>query len=211
MVKPRSLWHNIVGTIILANGIMLRNPSRVGIYRLVMKTGSDNFRESSVQGVMKRLKAKGVEVIVYEPVLEEAEFFRSPVIKDLTEFKSRCDLIVANRMSDELLDVRDKVEQGKRHLLVPMIEGDAPVALDEFKRQRLLHHVLVVAGAVAVGESHLGRIGFTTQRAYLAQNRLEIALLVGYALMPSASRQRPRLATLASFSASALMLPLSDR
>jgi UDPglucose 6-dehydrogenase len=89
--------------------ILKRNPQVVGIYRLVMKAGSDNYRASSVQGIMKRLKAKGIEVIVYEPVLQEPDFFRSPVLHDLEEFKRRADVIVANRMSPDLSDVAEKV------------------------------------------------------------------------------------------------------
>ena len=93
----------------IANMILKRNPSVVGIYRLTMKTNSDNFRHSSIQGIMKRIKAKGIEVIVFEPTMKEDEFFHSKVIKDFDEFKERADVTVANRMDDRLEEVKDKV------------------------------------------------------------------------------------------------------
>lgn len=93
----------------ISNSIIARQPKVVGIYRLVMKFGSDNFRASAIQGIMKRIKAKGIEVVVYEPAITENEFYRSQVIKDLDQFKKQSDIILCNRMADELLDVSDKI------------------------------------------------------------------------------------------------------
>ncbi|MHB0819904.1 nucleotide sugar dehydrogenase [Stutzerimonas stutzeri] len=100
---------NITRKDFIAESIIQRNPRRVGVYRLVMKAGSDNFRMSAIQGIMKRIKAKGIEVVVYEPVLEEDSFFNSHVVRDLEEFKHMCDVVIANRLTDEITDIREKV------------------------------------------------------------------------------------------------------
>lgn len=93
----------------IAKMILDRKPNKVGIYRLTMKTNSDNFRHSAIQGIMKRIKAKGIEVVVYEPTMKESAFFRSKVTKDIESFKEECDVIIANRITEDLQDVKEKV------------------------------------------------------------------------------------------------------
>ncbi len=109
---------NIIGAIVeanntrkdhIANRIIEKDPDTVGVYRLTMKTNSDNFRDSAIQGIMKRLKAKGIEVVIYEPSMDEAEFYRSRVIKELKEFKAMAEVILANRLTEDLEDVKQKV------------------------------------------------------------------------------------------------------
>lgn len=111
---PQNLIHAIVEANttrkdFIADSIIKMSPKVVGIYRLIMKSGSDNFRASSIQGIMKRIKAKGIDVIVYEPSLKDAEFFHSRVVNDLRQFKDKADIIVANRVTEELRDVADKI------------------------------------------------------------------------------------------------------
>jgi UDPglucose 6-dehydrogenase len=118
LANYKDVPNSIIGAIVdanttrkdfIANSILAKKPKVVGVYRLIMKTGSDNFRASAVQGIMKRIKAKGIPVVVFEPELKEAKFYGSEVINDLAVFKNQCDVIISNRMVDELIDVTDKV------------------------------------------------------------------------------------------------------